>query len=674
MANIKPKRNCVIQPGTNYSYNASTFLAEHQVPNFYIVESADELLSKVKPQDFGDFRFISFDTETFGSGLHANQLPPNVVRRWVGKGKGAAPQDFPFCISICDGVNSFILYDTLENKFQQLKYLSEIFEDKSIDKVAHNAKFDMHMLANIGMKIVGRIHDTVVLTKLTNENRTGFDLRELASLLPNGIIKFEFMVDAYKRTQHVKDYRMIPKDLMTMYSNADTWNCDKVFEKEFPLLELQGLSKLYDNEMQLTHALWVKERLGMKVNAAYEISLKQELQQVVDASEQDIYDDTGRIFNINSTKQLYEALIAKGVNRDWIKFTDKGNPTLDKKALEKLADVHDVEIVKKILEFRKNEKLLGTYAVGIYAQRDSADKVHSSINQTEATTGRMSITKPALQTLPKKDKRIRGAFIPSSDEFDLYFMDLDQIEYRGLAHYAIALGLIQAIKDGKDIHTATAALLDPNTPYEEITEEQRTKAKTVNFSFVYGQGDEASAAALKMTKAGARRFKELYFAQIPEVKPFIEQVHSVIRARGYVRNYYNRRRRLTHDEAYKSPNALIQGWAADYIKHKVVLIYRFLMAHKYLTRMINIVHDELIFEIHKSERFLIPKLRWLLSEFEEYRCPITAGVEHGDPDWGHKIKDEDIGFEPITEEEKKAIENYDIYDGEVFDYIRKCSS
>ena len=269
-----------------------------------------------------------------------------------------------------------------------------------------------------------------------------------------------------------------------------------------------------------------------------------------------------------------------------------------------------------------------------------------------------------LQTLPKKDTSIRRAFIPS-DEYELWMMDLDQIEYRLFAHYSKAEGLIQAIINGKDIHRATAAIIY-NVPYDEVTDEQRSKAKTVNFSLIYGQGDQALADSLKMTVGDAVRFKNRYFANIPEAKPFIDAVERVTRTRGYIVNFYGRRRRLKSDEVYKAPNALIQGCAADYIKHKMVRIYKYLKMNNYKTRMLLVVHDELIFEVHKDEKHLIPKLRWLLSDFETFRVPITAGVEKGNPSWGQKIEPEDTGFEAFTEEELEAIDNFNVFDGSVF--------
>lgn len=288
--------------------------------------------------------------------------------------------------------------------------------------------------------------------------------------------------------------------------------------------------------------------------------------------------------------------------------------------------------------------------------------MHGSINQTEATTGRMSITKPALQTLPKKDKRIRRLFIPTED-YEYWFMDLDQIEYRLFAHYAKAAGLIDAINNDHDVHKATGAIIF-HKPIDDVTDDDRGKAKTTNFALIYGQGNEHTAEMLKMTMSETIAFKAQYFAAIPEAKPFIATVHSVIKSRGFVRNFYGRRRRLASEDAYKAPNALIQGCAADYIKSKLVDIYKYLVYNNLDTRLVNIVHDELVIEMHKTEvAEHAETLRYLLSDFKNFRCKITAGVEKGCPSWGQK-EEVQIGFK---EPDDYSFLDYDLFDGHVFD-------
>lgn len=672
---IQPKKRPVIQKGQGYTYNPATFAKEHKQPNFFVVETPEELLERVKPFEFMGRKFITFDTETSWFFKKSYEAPAHIVRRWVGSGKQATPQDFPFCISICDGKNAYTMYDSKENDFAKFKKLAPLLEDPEIEKIAHNIKFDMHMLANTGRKIVGKIHDTVVLTKLTDENRTSYKLRDIAAHYDRGIVKFEYMVDAYKQMNKVSDYRQIPRELLSEYANADVWNCFLAFTEEYPRLITDGLEALYDNEMELTVALYAMERYGMRLDLEYETPIKEELQRMCDEAERAIYEEAGCMFNINSTKQLYDVLMRLGVDRSLIGTTDKGNPKLDKNALNTLAEVHNVSIVKKILEFRKYDKLFTTYAVGIYEQCDAEDRVHGSINQTEATTGRMSITKPALQTLPKKDKSIRKAFIPD-DDCVMWFMDLDQVEYRLFAHYAKIPSLLEQIANGYDVHTATAATLfgkDMAELAKKVHEGDdeatalRSRAKTLNFALIYGMGNQALANDLKVSLTEATDIKARYFGTMPEARRFIDTVQQVIKMRGYVKNFFGRRRRLDPDDCYKAPNALIQGCAADYIKHRIVDMYKYIMYHGLKTHMVNVVHDEVVINFHNSELEHVPYLRWLLSDFTTFRCPITAGAEYGNPSWGQKVEC-DPGFK---EPEDKGYLNYNVFNGAVFNIYKE---
>lgn len=681
MAVIQSKKIPVIKKGSGLTYIPDTFDKLHKVSNFHIVDDPLEILDAIKPFEFKGRSFISFDTETHPHYPNSHVVPPGVVRRWVRKGKQAIPQDYPFVISVCDKVNAYTIFDTVENGFENFKKLAPLFENPEVEKIAHNWKYDAHMFANVGMSIIGRVHDTVVLAKLADENRKSFELRELATHYDGGIVKFEHMVDTYKQMNKVTDYRQIPKQLLGEYANADVWNCALSFVAEYEKIEKDGLVDLYDKECELMIASYAMERQGMPVDLSYEPELKTDLQTLVDSTEAAIYEEAGKVFNINSGKQLYEVLMKLGVNSGWIPTTAKGNPSLDKKVLSKLADKYGVSIVKNILEFRKNEKLLGTYATGIYDQRDSSARVHCNINQTEATTGRMSITKPALQTLPKKDTSIRRAFIPEED-YSMWFMDLDQVEYRLFAHYAKIPSLIEAIESGHDVHAATAAMIfhvelsellkwytHPETDNEEIKEkmakasDMRNKGKTINFALIYGVGIDHLSTLLGCSTTEATDLKARYFSQMPEARSFIASVHQVIKIRGFVKNFYGRRRRLDTNDCYKAPNALIQGCAADYIKSKLVNMYKYITYNNLKSKLVLIVHDEVIVMVHKSEQDHIPVLRWLLSDFEAFRCPITAGLEQGNPSWGNKITPDSNEFkEPID----KAYLDYNVYDGKVF--------
>lgn len=675
MAIIQSKKKAVIQKGMGFSYIPASFNKEHKRANFFTAEDPKEILANIKPFEFRGRRFITFDTETHPHFLDSHLVPKEVVRRWVGSGKTAKPQDYPFCMSICDGVNAYSIFDTVENGFAKFKQLAPLFEDPTIEKIAHNWKYDGHMFANAGLRIVGRVHDTVVLAKIANENRPSFELRELAAEHKEGVIKFEYMVDAYKQTNKVSDYRQIPKELLSEYANADVWNCFLVFIEEYEKIEKDDLIGLYDKECELMIALYAMERYGVPIDTEYEKPLKEDLQLLVDEAEASVYKEANKLFNINSSQQLYDVLISLGVNRSWIPNTPKGNPQLNKEVLATLADKYDVSIIKKILEYRKNEKLLTTYAVGIYNQHDNDNKIHGNINQTEATTGRMSITKPALQTLPKKNKCIRRAFIPIED-YALYFMDLDQVEYRLFAHYAKIPQLLEDIKKGYDVHAATAALIynialdDFIKQFNaEIAEaiEMRNNGKTINFALIYGVGISHLSVLLKCSTTKATELKAHYFALLPEARAFIAMVYEVIKVRGFVKNFYGRRRRLTSDDCYKAPNALIQGCAADYIKSKIVDMYKYISYHKLKTMLVLVVHDEVVIMCHKDEQEHLPVLRWLLSDFTSFRCPITAGVEKGMPSWGQKGLAEINSFEEPTD---KTFMDYNVYDGKVFDIYK----
>lgn len=662
---IKAKAAPVVKAGNNLSYDPKTF-AEKVPENFYnLFEIVDDFVNKIVPFEtpyLPDRKFIAFDTETTVKYQSSAAVPPGIVRRWVGSGKSATPQDIPFVISICDANNCYTIWDSEENNWQNFRKLQPLFEDPSVEMIAHNWKFDAHMLHNVGMKIVGKVHDTVVMAKLANENRNSFTLLDLARW-KGGYAVFEDMLGNYKALHKITNYRHFPPDLLGAYANADVFNCKIVFLDELKKLVADELLDLYGTEMELMIALYAMERHGMKVDAAYEAPLKTDLQKIVAESEQAVYDEVGYMFNMNSGKQLHQALVATGVDESKFHYTAKGNVQLDKKELERL-EAEGVSLVEKLLVFRKNEKLLNTYAVGIYSQRDAEYKVHGSINQTEATTGRMSITKPALQTLPKKDTRIRGCFVPSDNEHSLLFMDLDQIEYRLTAHYSKAAGLIDAIKSGYDIHLGTAALIY-NKPMEEITSDERSRAKTMNFALLYGMGDEALSIALKVPLHEARDFKAKYFSGLPEIKPFIATVHQVVKMRGFVKNFYGRRRRLKADESFKAPNSLIQGCAADYIKSKIVAVYKYIQHAGIGVKMLNPVHDEIVFEFSNDYLQYAPYIRWILSEFNDFRVPITAGVEFGNPSWGQKIEPgQDPGFE---EPASMDFLSYNVFDGHVFD-------
>lgn len=235
--------------------------------------------------------------------------------------------------------------------------------------------------------------------------------------------------------------------------------------------------------------------------------------------------------------------------------------------------------------------------------------------------------------------------------------------------------LIEQITNGYDVHAATAATifnknLDEFVAKVHSGDEEaaalRQRAKTLNFALIYGVGQGHLSELLKCPPTEAAEIKARYFSTMPEARVFLKTVEQVIKTRGYVRNFYGRRRRLDPDDCYKAPNALIQGCAADYIKYKIVRMYKYLMYNNLKTHMTNVVHDEVVFNIHEDEQDQAPILRWLMSDFTTFRCPITAGAESGKPSWGQK-EEQDCGFVEVQDE---SYMSYDVFNGEVFNIRR----
>ena len=631
---VKAKHLPVVKPKTVETFDENNF------ETFGITTSDPDLvLQQFKPLVWQDRKFMFFDTETMPYYESSQDVPPGRVRRWVGSGKNAVPQDLPFVISVGNGEENW----TLRGDPETLRRLAPLFECVDVEKVAHNIKFDMHMLENIGITVAGRLHDTLVLAKIVNENRKTFALKEVAAE-HGGIVRYEDTVDYYKRSHRVKRYDKLPEILLGSYANADIYNCYLVFVNEYPALEPERLEDVYDTECACIRPLYQMERVGMQLDPDYEQPLKQELQSIADTMENEIYDTVGHRFNLNSTKQLYEALLATGVDDSWIPKTDKGNPSLNKESLDKLAGFYHIDLVDKILKYRQATKLLVTYAYGIYEQRDAANRIHANINQCEATTGRMSITKPAMQTIPRDDKHIKRAVIPGEGNY-LVYIDYSQVEYRIYAHYMKSEHLIDLINRDYDVHAATAALLNREDvdhfvarlhEGDKDAKADRQKAKTINFALLYGVGASHLSQLLNTSLQEANRIKTEYFAAIPEANSFINKVQQLIVQRGWVRNFYGRRRRLTGNECYKGPNALIQGCAADVVKHRLVKLWNYIQDNNLETKLINIVHDEVQLQVPENELEHVPMFLECLEEMELFRTFIKADVEISNTSWADK--------------------------------------
>jgi DNA polymerase I-like protein with 3'-5' exonuclease and polymerase domains len=629
---VKPKKQPVIKSGQNYHYDPKTYNELHKVANWILIDNeADaKALSERLMQEHPARLAIDTETKPLTEYKTAVEVPEHIIRRYVKKNAN----DVPFGLSVCDG--NFAWYITAG-----ITRFKDIIEDETIEKILANAKYDMHLLMNIGIVVKGRIHDVQMLIKLWNENLPSYKLKDLAvRFISKDANKYEIMKDNWMYENKTTDWTAVPKELMADYGAGDGWYTWVLMEKFEHYMDDFSMRSLYDTECAVLNVAFDMERTGFLIDRGYFMDLRKEFAIEIEEGLNKIYDRAGKIININSSQQVIAFLIEQGVPKDSIKFNEAtGNPVFDKTEKERLAKRFD--IVNDIQAVGKTEKLLGTYVNNILGTLPANDRTHCNINAMEATTGRMSITDPPLQTLPKKDKRIRRGFIPAP-ETALFFFDLDQVEYRLFAHYSKSMDLIEAIKKGWDVHRATAATIF-HVPYDDVTDEQRSLAKTLNFALVYGVGADhfaelCSTKEREVSVPEAKIIKADYFRAIPEAKNFTHTVQETIKTKGYVRNLFFRRRRLSKDEVYKGPNALLQGCAADFVKAKIVLVYEMLKQANYLTRGENIVHDEAIYQIPFVEiDEVVPKIKSTIDDYTTFRVPITCGCEWSLLSWGDKM-------------------------------------
>lgn len=682
---IKAKSKATFVERSTVHYEKGNF-AQHEKPYFKEV-TAEQVLAQIKPITF-DFlpavKLIAIDTETFYTGVPNNRLPSTVVRRWIKTHSGDyIPNDFPFCISISDGTNSFAVYDTLENGFKEFKKLKPLLEDTTVHKVGHNIGYDMHMLANARVDLKGRLYDSQDLSKLTRANAHTHNLEDVSDEIENlnelnpeyapTCTIFQRMVDSYKAQFKVTDYRMFPRELMTQYTCADTWNAIWAFKILYPRMLERELLPLFEIESQMLLVAYYQERVGVKLDYAYKDELIPELQKEVDDAEREIYRVAGSTFNINSSAQVYAALdrlgqagtirrkkptetmLAKGITI--------GNICLDKTEMERLED-EGVPLITEIMQFRRSEKLLNTFAIKIYEMADFDDTLHCNINKIEAKTGRFSISAPSMQNMPRrKDSRVRGAFI-APEGYTLYDFDFKAQESLILVHYSRSPYLLDIVNSGGDIHKAVAALIY-SLEINEVSKELRNISKSVEFAIIYGAGPGKIVSMTGLTLLEARMAVKKLLQNAPEIDIFIRTTNKTAKERGFIRTIMRRPVYVEKGREYACVNYVCQGSAADSTKCRMVDIHRFLHANKFKTKMILQVHDSLLQQVHDGEEYILGWLRWLQTDRYLFRVTVTVDVAKCVPTWRNK-EDVDVeAIEPPAELMERMAE-YDIWSEGLF--------
>lgn len=495
-----------------------------------------------------------------------------------------------------------------------------------------------------------------------------------------------------------KEIEELNKDLMKDYACADVEFTYKLYYKFLPEIARQGLEKAYAIDMQASDAVFKMERRGVKIDKAYYEKLYNDYGEELENRLANLREMTGNPeFSVDSSKDIVEAFGKMEVIWAW--FTLKKEPKTDKQVLEHLAEFKDhaniVNLATAILEYRDIQKVRDTFIKNMmdYCQWDG--RVHpdfnvcpNDFNSGSTRTGRLSSSNPNFQNLPKDDKRIRYGIIPE-EGYLLVEIDAAQQEYRMLGHYAQDKNFMKLIHDGVDIHTGTAMLMF-NLPEEEASKrEHRQVGKKLNFGLVYSLGLAALAKALgckldeslynKATATlmqdkvpykrmfdmeylkeaykdnpaiqyycgeeaqaaitHAKEMKEKYFSQFPDIQAFLNTVKQVAKDYGYVRTWGGRKRHFANPskEAYKAPNALIQGSCGDILKVKLAELEEFLANKK--TRVINTVHDSILFEVDKEEfkEGIVDELVDLLRNLP-FRVPMDWEAEGSTVSWAD-IKD-----------------------------------
>lgn len=513
-----------------------------------------------------------------------------------------------------------------------LDELKPVFENESIKKCAHNAKYDIIILSHYGIDVKGLSFDTMVASYLLDPSARQHNLDALA-LAHFNIKKIPTsQIIGTGAKQITMD--MAPIEQVSEYACEDadvTWRLWELFE---PQIEEKNLKPLMDEvEVPLVHVLTQMERNGVAINESYMTRMSKELETELVALEKKIYELAGVKFNINSPKQLGKVMF-EDMGLPVIRKTKTGYST-DVSVLEELAKDH--ELPKQILDFRQFAKLKSTYVDALPRLINPKTKrLHTSYNQTVAATGRLSSSDPNLQNIPIRSelgRTIRAGFIATDENHVILDADYSQIELRIMAHLSGDKTLTESFQKDEDVHRRTAALVF-NVEPDDVTDDQRRKAKEVNFGIMYGMGAFGLSQRIGITPDEGAQFIDAYFANYPGVQKFMVDIVHQAQENGYVTTLLNRRRyipeiksdnRRIRDFAERTAiNTPIQGSAADMIKVAMINIQDRLEEDHLASKMILQVHDELVFDVHKNE---LETMQYLVQTEMEQAIPLDVPIK-----------------------------------------------
>ena len=534
----------------------------------------------------------------------------------------------------------FIIYSPKTNKcfsIENIQDFKDIFEDKNILKCSYKQKEEFIILWNKGIEAKNLMFDIAIAGYILNSNINKYTIEYLA----NEYINFDI-------AEYLSNTEKTGVEQITLFDKAEEPKEDKTYIYAYTIYKLYnvltqkmeeaGSIDLFNKiEMPLTEVLASMQYEGIYIDKQELLDFGKELQEKIDILTQEIYELTGEEFNINSTKQLGEILFEK-LKLTAKKKTKTGYST-DVDVLEKIKYEHPV--IEKILEYRQLQKLNSTYVEGLIPYIDETGRIHSKFHQTVTTTGRISSTDPNLQNIPTRmelGRKLRKVFKP---EQGYIFVDADysQIELRVLAHISEDKNMIEAFCNNEDIHAQAASKVF-NIPLEEVTKEERTKAKAVNFGIVYGISEFGLGEQLGVSRKKAKEYIEQYLDKYSGIKEFMINIVEETKEKGYVETLYHRRRYVPELKSNNymvrqfggrvAMNTPIQGTAADIMKIAMINVYNKLKENNLKSKLIVQVHDEILVETLESEKEQVKQI--VKEEMEnviKLKVPLLAEVEEG---------------------------------------------
>tara|TARA_R110002074_G_scaffold91459_1_gene200031 strand:- start:1859 stop:4711 length:2853 start_codon:yes stop_codon:yes gene_type:complete len=505
-----------------------------------------------------------------------------------------------------------------ENQEETKTILEEFrafFENKDIEKIGHNLKYDMKVLSNYEMPVKGKLFDTMIAHYLINPDmRHGMDILAETYLNYQPVSITELIG---KKGKNQLSMRVVPIEDQTEYAVEDadiTLQLKEHFIKE---LESGNVTKLFNEiELPLVSVLTAMEIEGINLDVDFLKELSVHLTEDISRLEKNIFEQAGEEFNIASPKQLGIVLFENMKLVDKPKKTKTGQYSTAEDVLSYLAKDH--QIIRDIQEYRQYKKLQSTYVDALPNEINSkTGRVHTAYAQAVAATGRLSSNNPNLQNIPirtERGRQVRKAFIPRDENYVLLAADYSQIELRIIAALSEEETMIEAFKNGEDIHASTAAKVF-NVPLKEVTREQRSNAKTVNFGIIYGVSAFGLSNQTDLSRKEAKALIDTYYETYPKLRAYMASQVDFARDNGYVETVLQRRRYLKDINSRNAivrgaaernaVNAPIQGSAADIIKLAMINIYKRFEEEGFKSKMLLQVHDELVFDAHKDELEII---------------------------------------------------------------------